>query len=178
MGIFKKLFSRPAKSAPASAPAPKPAPAPAPQVDAVEKTYRVAGVDHYLDNLMELASKNEDFRLSKRALVDEGYVEERVYEYDFYYTRAEVVPEPDNPHDPQAIKVLLDGKHVGYIKAGSCAHLLKVIKEGRVEKIEAKAGGGRYKYITEDYDENGRESYDLETDTIPWYVHLVITEKK
>lgn len=179
MGVLKKLFSRPQKNSPAPEPPPAPTPAPVSvsPVDAVEKTYRVTGVEHYLDNLMELSSKNDEFFLGKKGLIDEGLIEERVYEYDFYFTRAEIVPEPDNPHDPRAIKVLLDGRHVGYIKAGSCAHLLKVIKAGRVEKIEAKAGGGRYKYITEDYNEHGRATYDMDSDTIPWYVQLVITEK-
>jgi hypothetical protein len=32
---------------------------------------------------------------------------------------AELRPEPDNPHDPNAIMVLIDGHHVGYLPAKS-----------------------------------------------------------
>lgn len=31
------------------------------------------------------------------------------------YFQAELCPEPDNPHDPNAVKVLIDGKTVGYL---------------------------------------------------------------
>jgi HIRAN domain-containing protein len=30
-------------------------------------------------------------------------------------TTAELVPEPENPHDPRAVKVLIGGRHVGYL---------------------------------------------------------------
>ena len=38
----------------------------------------------------------------------------------------------------RSIKVVIDGEHIGHIKAGSCAHLLKVIREGRIHKISCK----------------------------------------
>ena len=69
--------------------------------------------------------------------------------------------------------------HVGYIKAGSCSHLLKVIREDRIQKVSCQVGGGRYKKVyVEDYTESGKEIYALEKETIPWYVHLTVTEKK
>ena len=207
MGIFSKLFrgkpkeKQPAPEPPAApapeqpvpasvepvtpAPTPEPAPVapkppePAPKPDTVEKKYKVTGIDHYLDNLLSLTSKNDDYYLSKRDLIEEYLTDQRIYETEFYIGRAELVPEPDNPHDPKAIKVLLDGQHVGYIKAGSCTHLLKVIREDRIQKIECQAGGGKYKKVyVEDYTESGKEIYTLEKETIPWYVHLIVTERK
>ena len=40
-------------------------------------------------------------------------------------SRLALVPEPDNPHDPQAIKVLdaTETEHVGYVPADRCADL-------------------------------------------------------
>lgn len=204
MGILSRLFrgkpkekqSAPEPAAPqqpapapvepvAPAPAPEPAPvAPKPQEpalkpDTVEKKYKVTGIDHYLDNLLSLSYENSDYSLNKRDLIEEYLTDQRIYEREIDVIRAELVPEPDNPHDPKAIKVLLDGQHVGYIKAGSCTHLLKVIREDRIQKIECQAGGGKYKKVyVEDYTESGKEIYTLEKDTIPWYVHLTVTEKK
>lgn len=197
MGILSRLFrgkpkeKQPAPEPPAPkqpapapvepvapAPKPEPAPEPVPKPDTVEKKYKVTGIDHYLDNLLSLASKNDDYYLSKRDLIDEYLTDQRIYETEFYIGRAELVPEPDNPVDPKAIKVLLDGQHVGYIKAGSCTHLLKVIRENRIQKIECQAGGGKYKKVyVEDYTESGKEIYTLEKETIPWYVHLTVTER-
>lgn len=169
---------------PEPAPAPEPAPVapkppePAPKPDTVEKKYKVTGINHYLDNFLSLASENDDYNLSKRGLIDEYLTDQRIYETEFYISRAELVPEPDNPVDPKAIKVLLDGQHVGYIKAGSCTHLLKVIRENRIQKITCEAGGGRYKYVSLDgYTESGKEIYTLDRDTAPWFVHLTVTEK-
>lgn len=149
------------------APAPKPTP----------KTYKVTGLTHYMENLMTLASENDDYQMSKRDLINDGLTDQRVYQYDFYASKAELVPEPDNPHDPKAIKVVVDGQHVGYIKAGSCAHLNKVIRENRVEKIDVEVGGGKYKIVHEDCDEFGEDVYELERDDLPFYVHLHIVER-
>lgn len=134
-------------------------------------------MSHRIENIMALAVENDEYSLTKRELIDQGMEQQRVWEYEFYPKKAELVPEPDNPHDPNAIKVVVDGQHVGYIKAGSCAHLLKCLKEGRIGKMDVKMGGGKYKYISVDYNENGKEVYTLEKDELPFYVHLSIIEE-
>lgn len=169
--------------APAEQPAPEApmpeAPAPAqvkPVIVANVKTYKVTGMSHRMENLMALAEENDDYQLSKRELVKEELIGERVWQYEFYPHKTELVPEPDNPVDPNAIKVVIDGQHVGYIKSGSCAHLLKVISEGRIGRIGCQIGGGKYKYIDEDYNEDGDSIYTLEKDELAYFVHLKIEE--
>lgn len=71
----------------------------------------------------------------------------------------------------------MDGVHVAYIKAGSCAHLLKVIRENRVKKIDCKIRGGKYKYVSCEYDEDGNEEYTLERGEKPYTVTLYVTEE-
>lgn len=160
-------------------PEPTPAPAkPAPEEPALEKTYKVTGMNYRMESLLALAVENDDYHLSKRAMIEDGLTEERVYEYGFYPTRTELIPEPDNPYDPNAIKVVVNGQHVGYIKAGFCSHLLRVIREGRIERIRCIIGGGRYKYLAvEDYTEDGDEIYTLDNDETPYFVHLKIIER-
>lgn len=160
---------------------PKPAPqqakiAPRPAQPSTVKTYKVTGMQYRMENLMSLASENPDYSSTKRELIQDGLIGERVWKYDFYAKWAGVVPEPDNPYDPNAIKVVLEGVHVGYIKAGSCAHLLKVLRENRIGRIAFEVAGGPYKWIGEDINEDGKEVYTLERGDVPYYVHLHITE--
>lgn len=140
------------------------------------KTYKATGMEHRLDNLLRLRIENENYSMSKKELVEEGLIGERVWEFEYYPLKVELIPEPDNPDDPKAIKVVVDGEHVAYIKKGSCAHLLKVIKGNRIKKMECEIGGGRYKYISEDYNESGKEIYTLERSTAPYFVHLHLIE--
>jgi hypothetical protein len=57
---------------------------------------RAVGTSHYQDALLGLSGRqgDEEVRLDKVALL---------------------VPEPDNPHDPNAIAVRIDGELVGYL---------------------------------------------------------------
>lgn len=143
-----------------------------------QKKYKVTGMSHYMDNLMSLSYEDQDYFLTKKELIEENYVGERVWRYGFDSVRVELVPEPDNPADPKAIKVLVKDVHVGYIKAGSCAHLLKVLREDRIKKIECEIFGGPYKYIDEEYDyERDKEIYTLEKGDAPYAVHLTIEEE-
>lgn len=137
------------------------------------ETHKVTGMTHHMDNIMNLASENYNYSLTKRELIDEDIVNERVYEYEFYTTKTELIPEPDNPYDPNAVKVIVDGEHVGYIKKGSCSHILKLLREDMIEKIDAEIKGGKYKIVLYDYE----DTYTLEKNDAPVSVHLSITVK-
>lgn len=138
--------------------------------------HHVAGTSFRLADIEGLLSENAAFYWSKKELVDAGYIEERVYKIGPYYGTAELVPEPENPHDPKAIKVMVAGVHVGYIKAGSCAHIHKLIREERLKKIEVEIKGGDYKIVFENYDDYTEKStYSLERDSFPFSAVLIIT---
>lgn len=169
-----------------------PKPAPAPRTAALEqptpratrrftektKTYKVAGVTHYTENIMNLSSENSDYFLSKRELIEEDLTNERIWKYEFYPERVELVPEPDNPEDRNAIKVIVDDEHVGYIKRGSCTHVHTLLNTGNITGITCTIGGGPYKYISEEYDdERDRDVYTLEKDETTLFVRLEISEK-
>lgn len=153
---------------------------PATAVPAVmKKTYKVAGVTHYEKNIMHFAEENEVYSYTKKELVDSwtGLDEEKIWKYEFSTPTIELVPEPDNAYDPNAIKVMADGLHVGYIKAEDCAHLLKCIREQRISRISCWIGGGPYKLLMEDYDiDKDKQVFTLERDKINLFVHLSITE--
>ena len=39
----------------------------------------------------------------------------------------ELIPEPENKHDPNAIKVIVDGQHIGYVPAKECEKVKKIL---------------------------------------------------
>ena len=100
---------------------------------------------------MSLLRVNGVFDFSDQELKD-LYADEKVPEFvpktDLQVFLEE---EPTNQYDPNAVKVLINGVHVGYIKAGSCTHAKNVMAAG-IKKIFVKEIAiGRYKYVTEDY---------------------------
>lgn len=138
------------------------------------KKHRVTGTSHYLDNIKKLGYETVEYTYSKSELIDAGYENECIYQYNYYPSKIELVPEPDNEYDPNAIKVVADGLLIGYIKKGSCKHLLKVIEKNEIVKIDYSIVGGNYKYISYDEDE---DKYSLDKGTKDYYVDLTIVEK-
>lgn len=66
-------------------------------------------------------------------------------EKDDYVT--ELVEEPTNKYDPNAIKVIVDGQHIGYIPAKKCAKVKSILHSGKVKEI-------RYVHEEEELGEN------------------------
>lgn len=80
------------------------------------KEYKVAGITYHIDDIMEsLASENDDFLLSRSELRQEYVDGDRVDQFTFDIQHAELVEEPDNPHDPNAIRIDADGVTIGYV---------------------------------------------------------------
>lgn len=163
------------KPTPSQAPSPTETTANAPEKKT--ETHRVAGTSYRLDDIKNLLGENYVYECTKKELIADGYIGERIYEFDVYTGAAVLEPEPDNPHDPRAIKVIAAGVHIGYIKAGSCAHIHKVLREGRLEKVNVEIKGGKYKIVLEDFDEEGESVYSLERDDIPFSAVLTLTLK-
>lgn len=142
-----------------------------PYLPNVGKRHRIVGLEHRKANVMKLAKESPLYKLDKAAILRQGLVETYIHKHTFANEPAELVQEPENPHDPNAIKLVVAGQHIGYIKAGSCAHLNKVIAEGRVEKVLCRIYGGPYKGVFQDYDETldagfkGKPTYRMETGT-------------
>jgi len=74
---------------------------------------RVVGTSHYQDPLLALSGRhgNEEIRVQKIAVF---------------------VREPDNPHDPNAIAVTIDGELVGYLSRDENKRWLEVVSGNEV----------------------------------------------
>ena len=175
MGILKKIinnfFSTP-KTEPIPQPTPQPLPKPPIQNIPTSKTikHKVAGVTHYKENILRLASKNPNYTMTKKEMIAANI--EEIYEYNFKVQKTELIPEPTNTYDPNAIKVMVNAMHVGYIKKGSCKHILNLLNQNRIEKIETKICGGNYKNLNINDDGDIVLSYAKKE----YYVTLSITE--
>ena len=138
----------------------------------VTRKYVVAGVSHYPDSIDALATENDDYDLSKSNLLNEGFEGEKVFRYSFHPNSVVLQPEPTNQYDPNAVKVIVDGQHVGYIKKGSAAHIRKQLGAGNIVEVTADIGGGPWKLVTEDDD----DGFTLEKGEYNYWVDLSITE--
>ncbi|MBQ3503701.1 MAG: DUF4236 domain-containing protein [Oscillospiraceae bacterium] len=138
---------------------------------AVGKTFKVTGMQYHLDEILSLGFENSDYKMSKKEIIDCDMTDEKIWKYDFCGGDVELVPEPDNPYDPNAVKVLIDGKHVGYIKSGSCSEILSAIEDDRIQRITCKIGGGPYKMVYEDIDS---DAYEVEYSKTNYFIHLTV----
>jgi hypothetical protein len=91
-----------------------------------EELVRTVGVSHYQPTLLELtgATPGAEVRVE---------------------TRAALVPQPDNPHDPNAVAIEIDGRLVGYLareEAERWQPILQVVADnGALAVCEAMIAG-------------------------------------
>lgn len=153
-------------------PAPQPSVAPpvmsTPAPQHKTENHQVSGVKYYTDAVMALAEPNPAYQKTQTVLQREGFIGKTVFEYKWPLCTAELVPEPENPHSPKAIKVLANGLHIGYIKEGSCARIHKLIQAGKIDHLTCEIGGGKGKMLIPD-ENSSRERYLLKpAGTVLW----------
>lgn len=137
--------------------------------------FKVAGISRRQRAIEgNLLTENYEYSLSKKELVDSGMLDERIYKYDPTVMDASLVPEPDNPKDPNAIKVLVNGVLIGYVPAEKTGIVKELQSSKQVHSITCEFYGGPFKVISEDYDdENDKEIYTVEKES--HYVGAEIT---
>ena len=138
------------------------------QVETDVLELNVAGYDYKQNELKGLLEYiNDEYTLSKKAFLEE--VTDRVYQYDTEYHPAQLVREPKNEYDPNAIAVYVDNVHIGYIAKKD----QKRIDLERIESAEVEVYGGKFKEI--DFDEYEETIRQGET---PYKAKLYVTLKK
>lgn len=114
-----------------------------------EYKFDVVGIFAHRDEMLSLVRKNKDYwDLSDAALMTQHKDGDRIYAYGSRHLDCELVPEPTNSHDPNAIMVLLEGQHVGYVPAVECAAVHPLL--GTAVKIKAHIFGGPSKVVSAD----------------------------
>ena len=155
------------------APAPTPAtpakpvePKPTPKASLVEDcesyNFAVAGVRYHEDEIIEgLMDENPDYELTKKEIKEDGLEDTYLYKYDVAFADVDLVPEPDNQYDPNAIKVVADGVLVGYVPAKKTKAVRKIMNEKEIVKAQCQIYGGDYKVLEYDSSSIRKGSTDL-----------------
>ena len=112
-------------------------------------TARVHGISFRKDAVISLLDENDDYNLSKAQIIDEGLEDATIYKYNMLTAPAKLIPEPNNPEDPNAIAVYVYDEHIGYIAKGMTSRIHKLIRENTLDLVLAEVRGGPYKYLTE-----------------------------
>lgn len=127
MSFWSRLFGREAPESDSAASAPnsplirrKPLGAPPHFLGDGSYQYEVVGESHYQDELEDLCGGHSD----------EGHrVESTAY----------LIPEPSNPYDPQAIRVVIDRKTVAYLPKRETDQFHSAIRGGQATSASCDA---------------------------------------
>ncbi len=174
MGFWDKLFKRNNdQTKPTEEPKTEPA---APKT--VKKEYEVAGVEFYLKNLKAMMEPNYLYSYSKQDLIGTCNTDVPIYKTSCTATKLGLTQEDDNPHDPNAVLVLMDQKIVGYIPRKDCKHVRHIMDNDLIVSFTCKVYGGKYKQVIEDYNwEKDRSTYSMETGEDDYGITVIIEEK-
>ena len=112
--------------------------------------HKLDNVEAYMKEIMELVEENEDYKLSKKAIIDSGMENEKIYQY-VLSEKAKLLFEGVEP-----IQVFVGDVHIGDIKKGSRARVKKLIESGTIRDVETEVSGGHYKIVRYD---SGRNEY-------------------
>ena len=184
MGLFD-LFKK--KPSPVRVPDPVPEPEPTPKEEAPAaqkpdyKTYdfKVAGVAYHENELLEnIMIENDEYYMKRSELIDLGMVDERIYKYEPSFLHVELVPDPTNEHDPNAIKVLVDGVHIGFVPEKKTSKVKKILEKNDVLAMVCDISGGPYRIIKEYYDDDrDKDMYKDEKKEVHFFADFSITYK-
>lgn len=135
--------------------------------------HKVAGTSYKQKEIKSLGIENTDYTLTKKEIIECGMEDEKIYQLIFSPLSVQLIEEPENEYDPNAIKVIIDNVHIGYIKKGSCSHVKKLIRENKIRNISADIYGGKYKLVSSNYDSyTDKESFTLESGNTDFFVSI------
>ena len=117
-----------------------------------EETFRAVGVSYYEDNIKKLATVNTDWTAPIAEIVKAGKAGRRIFKYKYVNKPVYLREDPKNPHDKNAVAVIVAGELVGYISREENVFVREILKNHEVKSISSFIGGGEYKTVTEDGD--------------------------
>lgn len=132
--------------------------------DLKQTTFLVAGIyyreEAVIDNLLY---ENPDFKMTKAEIIECCMEDIDIYKYEPFYGYADLVPEPDNPHDPNAIKVIVSNIHIGYVPAKRTKSIKKILDSNNVIAIGCEIFGGPYKVLPDESADIERGKSDIKS---------------
>ena len=111
------------------------------------KVLSVTGTGHYEENILKLMVENPDFKLGPKALKEQYDDADVIPKLIPGYIQVVLEPEPDNQYDPNAVKVLMNGLLVGYVKKESCSQVKELLNKKDFKAEVKSIQIGKFKQI-------------------------------
>ena len=144
--------------------------------------FHGAGMEHHMDALLELAIEDLDYTCTKSEMKKFLLINRRVYQYKFNPTSIDLIPEPENQYDKNAVKIILNDRHVGYIRASEAVGSVDLFNSDRVKRVQVAIQGGKYKILLGDGSYfDGSEplsEFTLKKDEAPFSIRIHIDVAK
>lgn len=118
----------------------------------MQETFEIPGAYYHRTSIAKVANPNPDWRKNCKSLIKAGKANQKIYRFERTTKTAELVEEPNNPHDKNAVMVVVDGEKIGYIGADENLHVKNILKSKTVKSISATITGGEYKTIISESD--------------------------
>lgn len=131
------------------------------------ESIKVAGTSFYQDAIESLGTPNDDYSTPKKVFIETFGEGEKVFEYDFN-PDIELIPEPTNEHDKNAIRVEADDELIGYVPRDKTAYVRGLMEADKLYYIGAEIEGGKYKTLIDD---------EIESDRMDYYARLILKIK-
>lgn len=103
-------------------------------------SFEAVGVNYRLDDLLPLAEPSRTYTWDDDKLLQKYGDDQTIYKYFFNNLYGSLVPEPSNPHDPNAIKVELNNVHVAYVPADLCDDVKELLLQGYTPRVSVRGG--------------------------------------
>lgn len=127
--------------------------------------FRVAGITYRMGALRAIARRCPEYHMTDTDLVHsyDGIEGQRFYEYLKDLPQSvTLVPEPQNPHDHNAIAVYIAGHHVGYVPADETASVAPLLRGPY--HAAAELSGGQWKSVADDLVSRGETPINIYVD--------------
>ena len=118
-------------------------------------SFEAVGVYHYLDALRSVGEKSRSFDYPDDRFLTAYPDGKKIYEYYFQNVMGFLAPEPSNPHDKNAIQVMLGGVRVGYVPADLCLDVAALLEQGYHADVKVRGGDCRFVKNGKVYREEG-----------------------
>lgn len=146
--------------------------------DFKEFVFYASGVDGYCsDRIYDtfLCDNNPEYKLSKQEMIDECLVNDKVYSLEPSLGTCKILPDPNNRHDPNSLKILQGETQIGFVPDENVSTVKSLLADHPNAEIRCWITGGDYKLIKEEFPtDRGNRLYAMETGTDPVSVKVTI----
>lgn len=110
-------------------------------------TFVVRGTHYHREAIEAIGIPNPEYKESPEKLFQTHKEGDAIDKYTFDITDVKLIPEPGNEHDPDAIAVIMNGQHVGYVAKESTDKVRKYSDSDRIKSMTGTMKGGPYKTL-------------------------------